>query len=256
MNEVRDRDRLRALLRRDPALHVYELADLDDRFWPHTRWFVEGDAVALLYTANDPPVVVALGDGQAPLLRALRDELPPAVYAHLSPGLAGCLQPRFVDDARGAYGKMRLADARVVRARAADVADAVAFAPDHADELVAFYRHAYPGGWFDPRMLDTGYFRGVRVDGAIVAAAGVHACSQRERIAAIGNVAVAEAWRGHGLAARVTAATCIALLADVDVVGLNVKADNAAAIACYRRLGFVAVAPYEEHLFTRQSAVI
>jgi predicted GNAT family acetyltransferase len=93
----------------------------------------------------------------------------------------------------------------------------------------------------------------VRADGAIVAAAGVHACSRVERIAAIGNVAVAEAWRGRGLAGRVTAATCTALLADVDVVGLNVKADNAAAIACYRRLGFVAVAPYEEHLFTARA---
>jgi ribosomal protein S18 acetylase RimI-like enzyme len=252
MTEVRDRDLLRARLRRDPALHVYELADLDDRFWPHTRWFVDGDAVALLYTANDPPVLVALGDGQHALLHALGDELPAAVYAHLSPGLATCLARRFADDARGAYGKMRLADPRVVRDRAADAADAVALGPVHADELVAFYRHAYPAGWFDPRMLDTGYFRGVRAGGVIVAAAGVHACSRGERIAAIGSVAVAEAWRGRGLAGRVTAATCTALLADVDVVGLNVKADNAAAIACYRRLGFVAVAPYEEHLFTER----
>ena len=32
----------------------------------------------------------------------------------------------------------------------------------------------------------------------------------------------------------------------VDHIGLNVKADNAAAVACYRRLGFRPVAEYEE----------
>jgi hypothetical protein len=37
--EVDDRARLEAWLRRDPAMHLYELGDLDDFFWPRTRWY-------------------------------------------------------------------------------------------------------------------------------------------------------------------------------------------------------------------------
>jgi hypothetical protein len=36
---VHDRTELAAELRKDPALHAYELGDLDDFFWPYTSWF-------------------------------------------------------------------------------------------------------------------------------------------------------------------------------------------------------------------------
>jgi ribosomal protein S18 acetylase RimI-like enzyme len=245
MEEVRDRARLRALLRRAPTLHVYELGDLDDRFWPHTRWFVLGDAVALLYSAGALPVLVSLGDGQPALLAELQRELPAEIYAHLSPGLADALAPRFVTSPRGAFVKMALVEP--ARVHAIDLTGVDPLAPTDHVEVTAFYRDAYPGSWFDPRMLDTGHYAGVRERGRLVAAAGVHVCSQVERVAAIGNVAVAADHRGRGLATRVTAATCARLLREADVIGLNVKADNAAAVGCYTRLGFVAVADYEEH---------
>ena len=37
--ELRDRDELASFFRRRPEVHAYELGDLDDFFWPHTRWF-------------------------------------------------------------------------------------------------------------------------------------------------------------------------------------------------------------------------
>ncbi|MBU81128.1 MAG: hypothetical protein QF756_10420 [Dehalococcoidia bacterium] len=37
--ELRDRDGIEAYLRRQPYTHVYSMGDLDDVFWPHTRWF-------------------------------------------------------------------------------------------------------------------------------------------------------------------------------------------------------------------------
>jgi ribosomal protein S18 acetylase RimI-like enzyme len=243
--EVRDRAQLRALLRDDPRLHVYELGDLDDRFWPFTRWFVHGTAVALLYSAADPPVLAAFGPGRAELLGEVAAHLPARVYAHLSPGLATALAPRLRSVSHGAYLKMALAD--TARVRAIDAARATVLGPGDAAELVAFYKDAYPTSWFDARVLATGCCTGVREHGRLVAAAGVHVMSATERVAAIGNVAVAVDHRGRGLSTVVTAATCQRLLRDVDVVGLNVKADNAAARACYTKLGFVDVAPYEEH---------
>jgi ribosomal protein S18 acetylase RimI-like enzyme len=78
----------------------------------------------------------------------------------------------------------------------------------------------------------------------------VHVHSPTERVAALGNVAVAADRRGQGLGTQVTACACRSLLEVVDHVGLNVKADNRSAIACYERLGFAEVARYEESLLT------
>ena len=243
--EVTDRTWLRERLSRDAALHIYELGDLDDFFWPNTRWFARGDAIALVYTASELPVLIALGDVAA-LLAEIRDQLPARIYAHLSPGLVPQLAPRYDDEPHGAFLKMRLSDRATIDA--VDASRAFALAPRDRDELVAFYAHAYPGNWFDPRMLETGQYFTIRDGGELVAAGGVHVYSPTERVAALGNIAVAPSARGRGLARCVTAAISRSLLAHVDLVGLNVRADNAAAIACYTRLGFTRVAPYEEHL--------
>jgi ribosomal protein S18 acetylase RimI-like enzyme len=248
---VSDRAWLRERLLAHPALHLYELGDLDEFFWPHTTWYARGDAIALLYTAGEQPVVVALGhdhEGHAELLAELRNELPDRLYAHLSPGLIGSLLPRFADESYGPSSKMSLA--RPERLTDVDSSNVVALDPSDRNEAVAFYAHAYPGNWFDPRMLETGKYFAIRDGGAIVAAAGVHVYSRTERVAALGNIAVAIDSRGRGLGQRVTAAVCRSLLRDVDHVGLNVRDDNRAAIACYERLGFEVVAPYEEHLLT------
>lgn len=240
--ELADRTRLRAYYRRDPALHVYELGDLDDFFWPRTRWFALEPAVALVY---DDTTLIALGDptALAPLLGELRDRLPARLHAHLSPGLLGVLADRYRVERRAECLKMVLA-----RRDAAVAADVVRLGPaDHA-ELRAFYDASYPDHWFDPRMLATGHYVGVR-DGGLVAAAGVHVYAPAEGVAALGNIAVAPDRRGHGLGARVTAAVCESL-AGIAHVGLNVRADNRAAIACYERLGFTPIARYDEALLT------
>jgi ribosomal protein S18 acetylase RimI-like enzyme len=54
------------------------------------------------------------------------------------------------------------------------------------------------------------------------------------------------------VARRVTAALCRLLGAEIDVIGLNVRADNAAAIACYRGIGFELRHAYDEWRVTRR----
>jgi ribosomal protein S18 acetylase RimI-like enzyme len=252
MTPIRDRDWIRERLRTSPALHLYELGDLDDFFWPHTTWYARGDAIALVYRASDLPVLVALGGaGQAELLDELRGALPARIYAHLSPGLIAKLRPRFTSERDGRFLKMILAGSEQLGSEHSEhAAGATVLGPDHQGELAAFYAHAYPGNWFDPRMLETGHYLAIREHGAIVAAGGVHVYSRSERVAALGNIATAAAARGRGLARQVTAAICRLLRETVDHIGLNVRADNRAAIACYTRLGFLEVAPYEEHLLT------
>ncbi|MEV0882103.1 GNAT family N-acetyltransferase [Micromonospora echinofusca] len=54
-------------------------------------------------------------------------------------------------------------------------------------------------------------------------------------------------WRGRGLAAAAVTALCRRLRERVTHVTLNVKADNAAAVRLYGRLGFTRVADYGEY---------
>jgi ribosomal protein S18 acetylase RimI-like enzyme len=251
---LEDRDRLEAFFRRDTALHLYELGDLDDFFWRYTRWYgLErgGDlaAVALVYAATTLPVVVALDrdpDTVAELLGELDAQLPATFYAHFTPGAVRVLRRRRVTP-HGLHLRMIAHDDAAIGA--ADSSGATPLGPSQGDELERFYQEAYPGSWFDRRMLESNAYFGVRApDGSLQAVSGVHVLSSRTRVAALGNVACHPEWRGRGLARLVCAATCQSLLPRVDTLGLNVEATNARAIALYRTLGFETVASYEEHM--------
>lgn len=249
--ELHDRPALEAFLRGEPFLHIYSLGDLDDRFWPHTRWFgLEEDGrlreVALLYTKPELPVLLALTpgplDGMAGLLRAIAPRLPRRFYAHLSPGLSSVFGARV--DSHGILDKMGLTDRSPLDQ--ADASGVVRFTPADGAELLAFYREAYPGNWFDPWMLETGCYHGVREGGRIACVAGVHVYSPSYRVAALGNIATHPAARGRGLATRVCGSLCRALLESVDRIGLNVHGENAAAVRCYTNLGFSKITEFEE----------
>jgi ribosomal protein S18 acetylase RimI-like enzyme len=232
---------MEAFLRRDAALHAYELGDLDPAFAPFTRWFVGEGAVALLYTASDPATLLCFHREPAqalPLLRSL--ELPDELYAHLSPGLLEALPHRVIH--RSQHLKMALAELHEVPLPS----EPALLGPEHEDELLAFYAVSYPDNWFDPRMLRLEPYVGLREGGELMAVAGLHVWSSAYGVAAIGNVAVHPHARGRGLGAAVTWALCQRLRGRAQTIALNVQADNTAAISAYRRVGFVPVAPYEE----------
>ncbi|MFD2765180.1 GNAT family N-acetyltransferase [Micromonospora eburnea] len=249
-----DRAVLAELLGRDPVLHAYQLGDLDDFFWPYTSWFRRGDRVALLYHGVELPTLLAFASPQdvgelAALLEELAPVLPARLWAHLSPGLEATVARWYeVSDGAG-HHRMALTDP----ARLATVAPA-GETLDRADlpALLDLYAAAYPGNWFDPRMLDTGQYVGIRDGGDLVAVAGVHVWSPTWRVAALGNVTTHPRLRGRGLAAAAVAALCARLRADVDHVTLNVRADNAAAVRLYERLGFTRAADFTECALLRR----
>ncbi|MFG1780160.1 GNAT family N-acetyltransferase [Micromonospora sp. NPDC049051] len=251
-----DRAVLAALLGRDPVLHAYQLGDLDDFFWPYTCWFRQGEEVALLYHGAETPTLLAFAapsraDRLAALLRQLAPVLPARLWAHLSPGVESALAPAFRMDAAGPHHRMALTDP--ARLAAVDPAGTVLDAGD-LPTLRRLYDVAYPGNWFDPRMLDTGQYVGLRLGGELVAVAGVHVFSPAYRVAALGNVTTHPGWRGRGLAAAVVATLCRRLREHVTHVTLNVKADNAAAVRLYGRLGFTRVADYGEYALRAHAA--
>ncbi len=253
--ELRDREEIATFLRRRPAVHAYALGDLDDFFWPHTRWLgrsVDGRLaqVALVYDEPDPPVLLALAEepihGMAELLRAAAERLPERVYAHITPSLVAAIAPVFVPAADPVmHRKLGLVDPDALAGQ--DTVDIERLSPTGLDEVERFYASAYPSTWFQPRMLETGRYLGVRRDGALVCVAGVHVWSPAWRVAALGNVATLPEARGKGLATAACARLCRLLLDDgIDTISLNVRADNAAAIRAYEKLGFAHAADYIE----------
>lgn len=255
-----DRAALERYLRRDTALNIYLIGDLDDFFWPHTTWYgllnnSQIAALALLYRPSGLPTLIVLINGEfepaRALLKKLTPHLPDKVYAHLTPGIEDALAREFRLDSHGDHLKMILRSPD--RLEAVKSRESVPLTIEDKEEIEAFYAASYPGNWFDARMLETGHYWGIRLDGKMVAAGGVHVCSERYRVAALGNIATDPAYRGRGLATDVTASICRKLLGSVDAIGLNVKADNSAAIACYTRLGFEVTATYREILLVRQA---
>jgi ribosomal protein S18 acetylase RimI-like enzyme len=251
--ELRDREVIAEFCRRRPAVHAYALGDLDDFFWPHTRWLGwerEGrlEQLVLLYDEPETPVLLALAEApeasMAELLAAVADELPPDVYAHVTGSLVNAL-PGFAPMSPPAeHRKLGLAD----RTRLDGHPDGIApLGPEDLDEVLDFYARAYPGTWFEPRMLETRRYVGIREAGGLSCVAGVHVWSPEWRVAALGNVATLPEARGRGLATTACARLCHLLLDDgIDTISLNVRADNAAAIAAYEKLGFGHAADYVE----------
>jgi hypothetical protein len=92
LGRIDDRGVLESFLRQDEALHLYELGDLDDFFFPRTTWYglyreSTLAAVALVYAGTELPVLVVLHrdvDIARATLEALAGALPPRVYAHQS----------------------------------------------------------------------------------------------------------------------------------------------------------------------------
>ncbi|MFO0757882.1 MAG: GNAT family N-acetyltransferase [Byssovorax sp.] len=258
---LHDKPAIEAFLRRDPALHLYALGDLDDFFFPHTSFHALREdgalrALFLVYRGLPPPVLLALEEhdpeAAEALLPAVVATLPRPFYVHVSPALRAPMERLVALDDHGRHLKMILSDREKLAALPPSPIPIRPLTEADLPAILDLYRRAYEGNWFDPRMLGTGQFCGAFLDGALAAIAGVHVCSERYRVAALGNIATDPRRRGEGLGTAVTAALCRRLFERVDHVGLNVKADNEAALRCYARVGFTVRAAYDEAMTREQ----
>jgi GNAT superfamily N-acetyltransferase len=251
---LHDRDTIETFLRGNVFLNIYSLGDLDDFFWPYTTWYALTDsagirAIALIYTGGSLPCLHALAEDDKAvyteeLLRCLIGILPRRFHAHLVSGsesiLSKCydLRPFGLHDRMALTGKSLLSDS--------DTSEAEGLSMSNLSEIMSLFEKAYPGNFFEPRMLETKQYYGIRQSGALVCVAGVHACSVRYRVAALGNIATHPDYRGRGYGRIAAAKVCKSLLNEIDHIGLNVKSDNTSAIRCYEKLGFEAIGSFGE----------
>jgi hypothetical protein len=238
---LHDKERIEKFLRKNEALNIYQIGDLDDFYWDYTIWFglekkENITAIALLYTAPDPPVLLALAsenglDYIKKLINTSLHILPSRFYSHLTPGLEIELEHKFKLVSHGKYQKMLLSDKSIVSE--IYINGVVNLTQNDKHDIKKLFEESYPDNSFDPRML--------------ISISGIHVFSKKYRVAALGNITTHPDFRGLGYGQKITAHLCKTLLKHVNLIGLNVRVDNSTAIKCYKNLGFEIVAPYMEH---------
>ena len=242
MSRLIDKDQIRTILRRDPAWSVYALGDLAPPMFPKTMWFapdltlvVQDYGTAILFAMGPGSVREALECVAGPVhLQVQRDALD-EVARH-----AAVSSPRLMW--RMTWTGDRLASPSAMTSRM-DTSDVPA--------LQALYADGESSGespdFFFPSMVAQGVFHGIYEGPALVAVAGTHLLAREEGAAAIGNVYTRHDRRGRGLGRLVTSAV-LGELAGVETIGLNVRADNAAALHLYESLGFARHCQFYEAL--------
>jgi RimJ/RimL family protein N-acetyltransferase len=254
ITELTRKDEIFSFLNRNREINLYLIGDLDDFFFPHTKWYALEEnngveAIALLYSGGTVPTLLSFvynkPDLSFYLLQQIKPLLPSKFYAHLSGGLADAFGKDTVIESLGKDYRMILRSSPPQTVRH----EIKKLLPGDDNSLKQFYDEAYPHNWYDSRMLETGWYRGVSENGKITGVAGVHVVSEEYSIAALGNIATHPSRRGQGIAADLTAYLCRELSKKVSTVGLNVKANNAAAIKCYSNIGFEITGEFEEYLF-------
>jgi ribosomal protein S18 acetylase RimI-like enzyme len=242
MPRLTDKSEIRTRLRRDPAWSLYALGDLAPPMFPKTLWFVpdltlvlHDYGTAILFAMGPGSVREALGAVNGPVhLQVQRDALD-EVARH-----AAVSSPRLMWRMTWAGDRVASPSAVTSRLSTSDV-----------PALQALYADGESSGespdFFFPSMVADGVFHGIYDGTELVAAAGTHLLAREEGAAAIGNVYVRHDCRGRGLGRLVTSAV-LGDLAGVETIGLNVRADNDAALHLYESLGFARHCEFYEAL--------
>jgi len=242
--ETRDKALLRDLLAEDPVAAAYLLGDLAPPFFSQCRWLIARyrgrvEGVVLLYNGLSVPALLTYGapDAVEAILDHFAPELPTPCYAKLP--------LEHVDAVRSHYRMGDVERLWMMGLRASELTvpdrthDATPLSKSSAlEEIDALYAD-YPGNYFEASQLESGLYYGVHAAGRLVSIAGTHVLAPAEGIAVIGNIVTSARERRSGFASACTARLVEGLAAlGCKTVALQVAADNAAGIACYRNLGF------------------
>jgi ribosomal protein S18 acetylase RimI-like enzyme len=239
MPPLTDKDQIRAILRRDPHWCVYALGDLTPRMFEKCQWFTP-DLTLVLHDYGTS-ILFAHGTGS---IREALDHVTWPVHLQVQPDAldevaryATVTSVKTMIRMAWAGGSTRVSG-RVTRLGATDVT-----------AVEKLYGDGESTGespdFFYSSMVTNGVFFGIYQGSELIAAAGTHLLARDEGAAAVGNVYVRRDRRGRGLGRAVTQAV-LHELAGIETVGLNVRADNDAAIRVYESLGFVRHCEFRE----------
>lgn len=254
VRHLRDEDAVRPLLEATGPYSAYARAYLDPRIFHLAEFFevTAGDRQALVMHARGGlgPSTLTLGDSA--LVGRLLELHPGPRQAFLTsePGQTETIllthnlwRPQTMMRMQLDPAEFKLPEdmAGVRRLTAAD-----------ADDLNRLYEDE--GTRHIGRQIVEGVYYGAHHRSRLVAAAGTHIYSRRERVGVIGNVYTHPDFRNHGLATAATAAVTQHLLDACDLIVLNVDPANRTARHIYEQLGFKEAGRLVEAMATRRSA--
>jgi len=247
-----DKQKLLAHFRKDPVLFAYHIGDLDDFFFPLCQWHAlendngDIDEIVLSYNNTAFPTVMCFGltDRFNDFLHNIKTEFPDRFYCHFRNKSKSTLEKYFDIHSLGIHLKMKLTDFKP--APGDDNPAIKKLTADSVQDLIDFYKSAYPDVYFDPRIFEKDKCFAYFNNGRIASVATIHVFEPKYRIAIPGSIATHPDYRGRGLATMVTSRLVRDLVDEADTIALNVKADNYPAINCYKRLGFEIAHEYEE----------
>lgn len=229
---------VRAFFERDRLLSAYALADLDPDNVDTARWWVarrgrDVVAAALLVEVLPFRPCFAMGETEAlaEIFRILRE---PRLIVATPPRGRLAVERSYRFERADVMQRMAV-DRASFRPRAAH--RLTRLGPSHLEDLVELYGEA-SRTYFTPERLAREIYFGIYDGDRIVSAAGTHVRSAQAAVAAVGNVLTRVQYRERGMATSVTSAVTEAALADHRDVVLNVRLNNAPAIAVYERLGY------------------
>jgi ribosomal protein S18 acetylase RimI-like enzyme len=236
---LKERERIRQLLRPRVEYTAYALGQLEPGLYERTSWYwargETGTGLVLHSRGGLGDASFVMGD-------------PGAVAAILSihPGpvqtYATC-QPQHLTALRRVYHIANQLPMIRMSVTPATFVPATTMAAVHLTGLDirrinALYAAEGGASYYAPEHIDAGVYRGIVVEGRLVAIAGTHVVSQQERVAVVGNVLTHPAHRGRGYATVATSAVTESLLEYCETVVLTVDPRNRPAVAAYDRLGY------------------
>ncbi len=255
VRNLRSRDAIRAWLAPQREHAAYALAQLEPGLFERTRWFTaEGSGGAALATHSRG----GLGDatfvtGDPEAIAAILAIEPGAARSYLTARREHLDAVRTVYRLSSGQPMLRMSVTAATFRPYEEITTTALLGID-VRRINQLYAADGTPTVYESAHIEGGVYRGVVVDGRLVAIAGTHAVSPQERVAVVGNVFTHPRHRGAGYATAATGATTQALLERCDMVALTVDPANAAAIAAYRRLGYRDAGAIVEATATRRDS--
>lgn len=239
VREVRDRREADAALSEDRAYAAYALADLEPDMFERAHFFLADDAarhaVVVHSSAAGRTMFVGGDPAGVDAILSLHPGPRAAYMTACTPAHVPAVERTYVISSRLDMQRMSVmragfsaVEGPLRRLRGADVY-----------ALNALYALGGGPAYYGERHLRNGVYFGAFEDGRLAAVAGTHVVAPNVGVAVVGNVFTHPAYRGQGLATRVTSRVTAELFdRGCALVVLTVDAQNAPAVQAYRRLGY------------------